>query len=834
MFKLLYSGTKPLRGALSKDQTQDSDNKPSFDETVSDSEHTPPRYRANNRHHEDDDDFPDPEDFNSDIVASSPVKREAPDDFDGEEEEAPTGEEAPGEEESWHPISDKAAKEEAKKAKKAEKDEKARLAKLEKEEKARIAKVEKEEKARIAKEEKEEKARKAKEEKEEKARLAQEAKGKTSEEKKEQREREKMERQSKREKTPKEKKEKPAPRPQVRNPRLMLARVLMLDGETIEIEIEKSARGQVLHDVICENQNLEERDYFGMTYVSEKIWFWLDPEKKIGHQLKKSDWDFEFRVKFYAPEPTVMKVDITRYFLCQQIRNDINIGKLPCSMLTGAILGSYTVQSELGDYEPETAEGIVYMSDYQFVPNQTPELLMRIADLHRVHKGQMPAEADIHFLENAMKLAMYGVDLHQVWDSENVELMLGICWAGVNVYKDKLRINRFPWPKILKISYKKNRFFLKIRPGEFEHFENTIGFKCRNHIMAKRLWKVAVEQHTFFRKKEPEVRFKHLLPKFGSKFRYSGRTIHQSRIANVHDACPTIDRSFTLRKSRSMNVGGSLTRLNLTEGYGSLDRDQGYNTRLNRSDAGYAPGHFRQASGSSDQLHLPHTLEEPAEGSVTSSIPDYSSVCSSLPPRGPYVALYNLPAGSARTRKEYYVISSTERLCESPIDKDFQAASRRPVRAKKGEPRKQHPDGHLHPPGWPDLLNSETPHSLDEVNEEQVERGEEVVVAAPVTPTLEVRTQPVTHTYEYRDQDEPVVHSTAKYCTEAANEYRHEPVAHSTLEHKTETHEYRHEPVAHSTLEYRTETHVYGDEPVAHSTLEYRAPVAPVLESDML
>lgn len=44
--------------------------------------------------------------------------------------------------------------------------------------------------------------------------------------------------------------------------------------------------------------------------------------------------------------------------------------------------------------------------------------------------------------------------------------MLGVCSSGLLVYRDRLRINRFSWPKILKISYKRNNFYIKIRPGE--------------------------------------------------------------------------------------------------------------------------------------------------------------------------------------------------------------------------------------------------------------------------------------------------------------------------------------------------------------------------------
>jgi len=47
-----------------------------------------------------------------------------------------------------------------------------------------------------------------------------------------------------------------------------------------------------------------------------------------------------------------------------------------------------------------------------------------------------------------------------------VEILLGVCASGLLVYRDRLRINRFAWGKILKISYKRNNFYIKIRPGE--------------------------------------------------------------------------------------------------------------------------------------------------------------------------------------------------------------------------------------------------------------------------------------------------------------------------------------------------------------------------------
>lgn len=76
-----------------------------------------------------------------------------------------------------------------------------------------------------------------------------------------------------------------------------------------------------------------------------------------------------------------------RYQLCLQLRVDLYNGRLPCSFMTHAILGSYTVQAELGDYDPsQDGPGSSYLKDFDFAPKQTQELFDKIAELHRSHK----------------------------------------------------------------------------------------------------------------------------------------------------------------------------------------------------------------------------------------------------------------------------------------------------------------------------------------------------------------------------------------------------------------------------------------------------------------
>ncbi|XP_056911757.1 band 4.1-like protein 3b isoform X19 [Takifugu flavidus] len=359
----------------------------------------------------------------------------------------------------------------------------------------------------------------------------------------------------------------------VKKVKIMQCKVTLLDNSDYTIDVEKGARGQMLFDKVCEHLNLLERDYFGITYRDvENQKNWLDPSKELKKQIRTGPWNFAFNVKFYPPDPVQLAEDITRYYLCLQLRDDVVSGRLPCSFATHTVLGSYTVQSELGDYDHEEL-GSDYLSELRLAPNQTKELEEKVMELHKSYKGMTPGEAEMHFLENAKKLSMYGVDLHHAKlvghlyeclapsegeDSEGVEIMLGVCSSGLLIYRDRLRINRFAWPKILKISYKRNNFYIKIRPGEFEQFESTIGFKLPNHRAAKRLWKVCVEHHTFFRLVSPEAPPKKFLS-LGSKFRYSGRTQAQTRRASsqIIRPAPFFERSSSKRYNMSRSLDGA-------------------------------------------------------------------------------------------------------------------------------------------------------------------------------------------------------------------------------------------------------------------------------------
>ncbi|KAG5276963.1 hypothetical protein AALO_G00111910 [Alosa alosa] len=402
---------------------------------------------------------------------------------------------------------------------------------------------------------------------------------------------------------------------------MVLCQVTMLDGSQFTCEAEKRAKGQYLFFKVCEQLNLLEKDYFGLCFkdnADQKCW--LDPLKEIKRQIRNGPWNFSFNVKFYPPDPSQLTEDITRYLLCLQLRQDIASGRLPCSFVTHALLGSYTLQAELGDHDPDEHR-TDYTSDFQFAPNQTREMEEKVVELHKSHRGMTPAQADSQFLENAKKLSMFGVDLHHAKDSEGVDIMLGVCANGLLIYKDRLRINRFAWPKILKISYKRSNFYIKIRPGETEQFESTVGFKLPNHRAAKKLWKVCVEHHTFFRLMTPEQPTKAKFLTLGSKFRYSGRTQAQTRQASslIDRPAPYFQRTSSKRISRSLD--GAPVISVTSDGSGPLgEKENGRDPALELSSDSKSIFMFPFSPSSSTLSSLPPALDTISELDVLSDI----------------------------------------------------------------------------------------------------------------------------------------------------------------------------------------------------------------------
>ncbi|XP_038051153.1 COPII coat assembly protein sec16-like isoform X2 [Patiria miniata] len=350
-------------------------------------------------------------------------------------------------------------------------------------------------------------------------------------------------------------------------------KVQMLDDSVITLHVPNGCLGADLFKECCRHLNLLEMDYFGLEYFNktDKV-MWLDLEKPINRQVaapKKTL--FHFTVKFYLADPGQLHDEFTKYLYALQIKKDLSNGRLPCSENTAALMASYMLQAEVGDYStPEHDDGR-YITAFRFVPSQTRAMESKIQEYHKNHVGQTPADADFNLLDVARRLEMYGVQLHAARDYENVQLQLAVSHQGVLVFHNNSRINTFSWAKIRKLSFKRKRFLVKLHPEGFGYPRSTVEFLMTSRNECKRFWKCCVEHHTFFRLMQPRHgrRPRRRLMSRGSTFRYSGRTqkqvVEDARVTYIQR--PGFAPSLARVSTRSLGAPRTTTPLtiNLTE-----------------------------------------------------------------------------------------------------------------------------------------------------------------------------------------------------------------------------------------------------------------------------
>uniref|UniRef100_A0AAX7U4L2 FERM, ARHGEF and pleckstrin domain-containing protein 1 n=1 Tax=Astatotilapia calliptera TaxID=8154 RepID=A0AAX7U4L2_ASTCA len=294
----------------------------------------------------------------------------------------------------------------------------------------------------------------------------------------------------------------PGHRPPAMPPgRHVTVRVRMLDDTEELFDISQKASGKVLFDLVCSHMNLIEGDYFGLEFQNQqKMMVWLDHIKPIIKQLRQKP-----RSEALLQAPYIDSLCYYSHYY--------------------QFLFILFLFSEIGDFEESQCRSHLLNNNY--IPDQMP-LIDKIMEFHSKNIGQTPAESDCHLLEVARRLEMYGIRLHPAKDREGTKLSLTVAHTGVLVFQGHTKINAFNWSKVRKLSFKRKRFLIKLRPDLNSSYQDTLEFLMPSRDCCKVFWKICVEYHAFFRLfEEPKPKPKPVLFSRGSSFRFSGRTQKQ-------------------------------------------------------------------------------------------------------------------------------------------------------------------------------------------------------------------------------------------------------------------------------------------------------------------
>ncbi|XP_059825068.1 FERM domain-containing protein 3 [Hypanus sabinus] len=365
--------------------------------------------------------------------------------------------------------------------------------------------------------------------------------------------------------------------------------IRLLDDTELPCIIQRDAKGQFLIDFVCNHFSLLEKDYFGIRYVDpEKQRHWLESNKSVVKQMKSQPpYTMCFRVKFYPAEPMKVKEELTRYLLYLQIKRDIFHGRLLCSLSDAASLGAYTLQAELGDYEPdEHPDG--YVSEIKLFPKQTQKLERKMAEIHKNElRGQSAAVAEMNLLKKAHTLETYGVDPHpckpvfsckqaavtspevrrrgssseeipsqcfQHSDSSGATAFIGFTATGFVVFQGNKRIHLLKWSDVSKLKFSGKTFYVH---GLQKEKKIVLTYHTSTPDACKHLWKCGVENQAFYKyAKSSQIKTVSSSNIFfkGRKFRFSGRVAKEVIEAStkIQRTPPEFHRS-TLGQSRSYN-----------------------------------------------------------------------------------------------------------------------------------------------------------------------------------------------------------------------------------------------------------------------------------------
>ncbi|XP_035469664.1 FERM and PDZ domain-containing protein 2 isoform X2 [Scophthalmus maximus] len=258
--------------------------------------------------------------------------------------------------------------------------------------------------------------------------------------------------------------------------------VVMPNGRSILVKCEVKSRGGDVFDMIVAHSNLMEHFYFGLAYIDDNEFFFVENDTKIS-KVAPDSWKkvptttlvLYFRVKFFVSDISLLLHKQTRHQFYLQLRKDLLDDRLSCHEETALYLGALALQTEYGDCMPEVYGRNYYRPD-QYVPKSVmekralPYIKEELLRLHTNNAQMLADESELEFLKVCQQLPEYGVLFHRVTRERKPlegEIILGVCAKGVIVYevKDGCRSTSqtFYWRETATISSNRRKFVVESR-----------------------------------------------------------------------------------------------------------------------------------------------------------------------------------------------------------------------------------------------------------------------------------------------------------------------------------------------------------------------------------
>ncbi|KAL2084446.1 hypothetical protein ACEWY4_019964 [Coilia grayii] len=276
----------------------------------------------------------------------------------------------------------------------------------------------------------------------------------------------------------------------------MFCHVTRSDSVVMEVEVDAKANGEDCLNKVCQKLGIIEVDYFGLQFTgSSGESLWLNLRNRISQQMDNvSPCRLKLRVKFFV-EPHLILQEQTRHLFLLHVKEELHRGSLRLDPEQATEFCALQAQSELGDYNQNTAK---YCYAHLCGQEPSPATLNSMVSKHRELEGMSRPSAEYQALQLVASLEHYGVEWHWARNSEGQSLAIGVGPDGVSVCRDDFTlINRIAYPVFQMATHSGKNVNLTVSKDSGESV--VLEFKLISSKAAKGLYRAITEIHAFYR-----------------------------------------------------------------------------------------------------------------------------------------------------------------------------------------------------------------------------------------------------------------------------------------------------------------------------------------------
>ncbi|CDW52608.1 PDZ and FERM M and FERM N and FERM C domain conta ining protein [Trichuris trichiura] len=305
--------------------------------------------------------------------------------------------------------------------------------------------------------------------------------------------------------------------------------VVLLNGQRVDVACKINCTALDIFEVVCTHTNLVERHFFGLTYLKDGEYFFLEPEQKI-YRFAPPGWRHQagenarvafclyLRLKFYPVVLDFVKTELTMYHIYLQLRHDIMDERLQCEQESAYQLAALALQAEVGDrpsqelyFEPQS-----YLPPAFLKQENIDRIRARLAQMHFRHAGKSSQVAEVEYVKMCQTLREFGIHFYRLYRTKpshmltpsplgdpdtGVPLWIGIMNRGLVIFEEKggfrIPLSHHPWHLTQTLQFDHKKFYIVARKSQNGLTLNKLTFFTDSYRKSSYFVNFAAAQHRF-------------------------------------------------------------------------------------------------------------------------------------------------------------------------------------------------------------------------------------------------------------------------------------------------------------------------------------------------